>query len=453
MKIKLTVTKGKATRDQVTLRLPAIIGRSKETDLTVVHPMVSRRHCELVEVDGLVMIRDLGSLNGTLLGGEKIKEGPVPPAAQFTVGPLSFSIDYEFSGDYSSLPPVVPAVSEDDIDVDESTPIEEPVLELDEEETTPDGETDQIGATADTDGDLALPEVTEEVVDEIAEPAEPEALAEPASLAEPSAPSEEADIEEESMFGFLEEADEEESPAETKPVADAVAAEPAVEAAAEESDDEEELFGFLEEEEEEEEEEESPVETEPVANAAPAEATAEVSDEDEDLFGFLEEEDVEPAEEQASSSEEPQEILSFADEDDEEQVAVSEEAPLSLDIEEPAEDETEEEILEPVVETLALVTEEPTDEETASEEPAVEEDDLFDFLEEDDAEAEPSEPETPAEQPAVAESKVTESDAGQPVDDDDILDFLSDDTDDANSAKSDTNEDDDALDDFFKSLD
>lgn len=351
MKIKLTVTKGKATRDHVSLRLPAVIGRSKETDLTVVHPMVSRRHCELVEIDGLVLIRDLGSLNGTLLDGEKIKEGPLPPNAQFSVGPLSFSIEYEFAGDLSALPPVVPAFTEEIPEVEDSTPIEEPVLELEEEEKSPDGETDSIGATADTDSDIAFPA---EAIEE----------------------DEQEEEDDEALFGFPEAVEDEaepDEPVEAEPLVEAALSEEPLEEPEEaavwedpsekgegEDEDEEPIFGFLEEVDDEAEPDE-PVETEPLAEAA------------------LSEEPLEEPEEAAP-------------------------------IQPPSEEKDEEE--------------------------------FYGFLEEDEAKVE----ESPAAKPAVAKPEKSHE-----VDDDDILDFLSDD--DSETKDSKPKDEDDALDEFFKSLD
>ena len=84
-----------------------MIGRSREADLTIAHPMISRRHCEVFEVDGLLMVRDLGSLNGTLVGGQRVKQSPLPPDAEFTVGPLTFRAQYNYAGDRHALPAAV----------------------------------------------------------------------------------------------------------------------------------------------------------------------------------------------------------------------------------------------------------------------------------------------------------------------------------------------------------
>jgi pSer/pThr/pTyr-binding forkhead associated (FHA) protein len=116
MDAKLVVVGGKASKGSVPLKLPTLIGRSQKATLTVAHPMVSRKHAELYEADGLLMIRDLGSLNGTRIDGQRIKQAPLPPDAEFTIGPLTFQAKYEYKGDLSKLPAVVPA-DEPDRDV------------------------------------------------------------------------------------------------------------------------------------------------------------------------------------------------------------------------------------------------------------------------------------------------------------------------------------------------
>ncbi|MBN1396132.1 MAG: FHA domain-containing protein [Pirellulales bacterium] len=109
MDAKLIVVGGKASKGEISLKLPMTIGRSREAELTIAHPMISRRHCELFEADGLLMIRDLDSLNGTLVAGRRIKESPLPPDGEFTIGPLTFRARYQYEGDIDALPEAVPA--------------------------------------------------------------------------------------------------------------------------------------------------------------------------------------------------------------------------------------------------------------------------------------------------------------------------------------------------------
>ncbi len=99
MEAKLILVGGKANKNEVLLALPTIIGRSREAGLTIAHPMVSRKHCEIFESDGMLRIRDLGSLNGTFIGERQIIEAPLRPNDEFTVGPLTFRVAYELPGE------------------------------------------------------------------------------------------------------------------------------------------------------------------------------------------------------------------------------------------------------------------------------------------------------------------------------------------------------------------
>ena len=102
MEAKLVIVGGKADKTQVAVKLPAVIGRSREADVTVAHPMISRKHCQLYEVDGAVMVRDLGSLNGLFVGREQVSEARLDPSAEFTIGPITFRIEYQYAGEVAA---------------------------------------------------------------------------------------------------------------------------------------------------------------------------------------------------------------------------------------------------------------------------------------------------------------------------------------------------------------
>jgi pSer/pThr/pTyr-binding forkhead associated (FHA) protein len=158
METKLTVVRGKASKEEITLQLPAVIGRSRQAELAVVHPMVSRRHCELLEADGRLVLRDLGSLNGTTVDGEHVKEVRLDPDSEFSVGPLSFRVQYEVQDCSDADPrPAESAGKESSSDVELFEPFDVPAEEgwafaeeahgAEVEDTQPDDEARGAGPT------------------------------------------------------------------------------------------------------------------------------------------------------------------------------------------------------------------------------------------------------------------------------------------------------------------
>src|SRR5208283_5234856 len=104
MNAKLLLLVGRTIKRQVALKLPCVVGRSRNAEVTVTHPLISRRHCEISEDNGLLMLRDLASLNGTMIGGRRIDSAPLLPGDEFTIGPLTFRVLYDYVGDVGSVP-------------------------------------------------------------------------------------------------------------------------------------------------------------------------------------------------------------------------------------------------------------------------------------------------------------------------------------------------------------
>src|SRR5689334_5223819 len=65
---------------------PLVLGSSPECDLVLVDPRVSRRHCEVVLTERGVLLRDLGSKNGSFIGDVPIVEAFLPPGKKATIG-------------------------------------------------------------------------------------------------------------------------------------------------------------------------------------------------------------------------------------------------------------------------------------------------------------------------------------------------------------------------------
>ena len=96
IKAKLIVVGGDAKAKEVDLRLPTVIGRSRDVTLTLPHPLVSRRHTELFEESGHLYVRDLGSLNGTYVNNRRIDSPQrLEPNELLTLGNVTFRAVYE----------------------------------------------------------------------------------------------------------------------------------------------------------------------------------------------------------------------------------------------------------------------------------------------------------------------------------------------------------------------
>ncbi len=84
----LLVTEGglKGTRIGLTDQ-PVLIGRANDSTLVLTDDYVSTRHARISRQDGLWIVEDLGSTNGTYLGQHKL-EGPVPiqPGVPLRIG-------------------------------------------------------------------------------------------------------------------------------------------------------------------------------------------------------------------------------------------------------------------------------------------------------------------------------------------------------------------------------
>jgi len=89
---KLTVLLGRKTVQVHDIDKPVIrIGREEEMDVIIDNPSVSRRHAEFRREGEGWVVEDLGSSNGTFMGGNKI-EAPFPLEVGAEVGMGKFSI-------------------------------------------------------------------------------------------------------------------------------------------------------------------------------------------------------------------------------------------------------------------------------------------------------------------------------------------------------------------------
>ena len=79
-------------RDIPTGREPIVVGRHPLCDVRLRSVRVSRRHCCLTEVDGVVIVRDLGSSNGTLINGRGVEAGHLRPGDELSIANLRYRL-------------------------------------------------------------------------------------------------------------------------------------------------------------------------------------------------------------------------------------------------------------------------------------------------------------------------------------------------------------------------
>jgi pSer/pThr/pTyr-binding forkhead associated (FHA) protein len=63
-----------------------VVGRRDYCDVIIDDPSLSKRHCVLVKTDGLLVIRDLGTTNGTKVKGQRIRWAALLPDDRISMG-------------------------------------------------------------------------------------------------------------------------------------------------------------------------------------------------------------------------------------------------------------------------------------------------------------------------------------------------------------------------------
>jgi pSer/pThr/pTyr-binding forkhead associated (FHA) protein len=69
-----------------------LVGRKDDCDLRLDHKSVSKMHCVVVKTDGMLMLRDLGSTNGTRVNGQRVRRAILLPDDQLTIASYKFRI-------------------------------------------------------------------------------------------------------------------------------------------------------------------------------------------------------------------------------------------------------------------------------------------------------------------------------------------------------------------------
>jgi predicted component of type VI protein secretion system len=69
-----------------------VVGRKEDCDLRLDHKSVSKQHCVIVKTDGLLLLRDLGSTNGTRVNGQRVRRAALLPNDNLNIANFRFRV-------------------------------------------------------------------------------------------------------------------------------------------------------------------------------------------------------------------------------------------------------------------------------------------------------------------------------------------------------------------------
>lgn len=87
-----------------------LVGRNEDCDIRIDHKSVSKLHCLLVKTDGLVLVRDLGSTNGTRVNGQRVRRAALLPNDHLAIAAYRYRVRF---GDGPDEPSSTPSVGPD----------------------------------------------------------------------------------------------------------------------------------------------------------------------------------------------------------------------------------------------------------------------------------------------------------------------------------------------------
>src|SRR5918995_4799541 len=74
------------------LKEMTLFGRDEDCDVRLDHKSVSKLHCVIVKTDGVLLLRDLGSTNGTRVNGQRVRRAALLPNDQLSIANYKFRV-------------------------------------------------------------------------------------------------------------------------------------------------------------------------------------------------------------------------------------------------------------------------------------------------------------------------------------------------------------------------
>jgi pSer/pThr/pTyr-binding forkhead associated (FHA) protein len=121
----------------------SLVGRREDCDIFLDHKSISKLHCIVARTDGLLLLRDLGSTNGTRVNGQRVRRAALLPNDQLQIASLKYVV--QFAPDEPAPPP-------------EAAP-EEYTQQLDPKDIQQVVPPSDRGPEADSDSDVEVPAV------------------------------------------------------------------------------------------------------------------------------------------------------------------------------------------------------------------------------------------------------------------------------------------------------
>ncbi len=93
-----------------------LLGRDEDCDIRFEQKSISKLHCVIVKMDGVLLLRDLGSTNGTRINGQRVRRAAILPNDILALANVKFRVLY--GPQAAAAPPAPPpsdrTVSEED---------------------------------------------------------------------------------------------------------------------------------------------------------------------------------------------------------------------------------------------------------------------------------------------------------------------------------------------------
>lgn len=102
MRVQLVPTDG-GTAIEITKDL-MLVGRKDDCDIQLDHKSISKQHCVLVKTDGLLLLRDLGSTNGTRVNGQRVRRAALLPNDHINIASLRYKVKFD-GGETAAIGP------------------------------------------------------------------------------------------------------------------------------------------------------------------------------------------------------------------------------------------------------------------------------------------------------------------------------------------------------------